>query len=254
MNSSDTLLRVEHVSRRFGGLMALQDVSFTVREGEVRGIIGPNGAGKTTLFNVMTGELSATSGTIYLRDREISGIPPHKICQMGMGRTFQMTLVFPEMTVFESIWVGVNARNAYPWHPMRRLDRMKEEARQVQKIAAMVGLEERLNEWSANLSYGEQKVLEIAMALSTHPILLLLDEPTQGVSPKEAEMILKLVQKLSKSMTVILIEHSIEFVVRLCERLTVLNQGRLLMEGTPEEVSNNPEVRRVYLGEEAWDF
>ena len=254
MSSEQSILKVEHVTRRFGGLVALHDVSFTVREGEVRGIIGPNGAGKTTLFNVITGELAATTGSIYLRDQKITGLSPHKICRMGLGRTFQMTLVFPEMTVFESLWVGINAKMPKPWHPLKRVEAMETERDRVYEIATLVGLENKLNEWAANLSYGDQKVLEIAMALSTDPALLLLDEPTQGVSPQEAEMILALVQKLSKSMTVVLIEHSIEFVVRLCEKLTVLNQGALLMEGTPEEVSRNEEVRRVYLGGATWDF
>jgi len=116
MSSEQSILKVEHVTRRFGGLVALHDVSFTVREGEVRGIIGPNGAGKTTLFNVITGELAATTGSIYLRDQKITGLSPHKICRMGLGRTFQMTLVFPEMTVFESLWVGINAKMPKPWH------------------------------------------------------------------------------------------------------------------------------------------
>ncbi len=254
MSLMQPILKVDRITRRFGGLVALHNVSFEVEGGEVRGIIGPNGAGKTTLFNVITGELAATSGSVYLRGQKITGLPPHKICRLGLGRTFQMTLVFPEMTVFESIWVGINAKKSKPWHPLKRVEAMEAERIRVQEIADMVGLGEQLGELAANLSYGDQKVLEIAMALSTDPSLLLLDEPTQGVSPQEAEMILGLVQKLSKSMTIILIEHSIEFVVRLCGKLTVLNQGELLTEGTPEEVSRNEEVRRVYLGDATWDF
>ncbi len=254
MSLSTPLLKVENVTRHFGGLEALGEVTLSVNEGEVRGIIGPNGAGKTTLFNVITGELPVTSGAVYLRGQKITGLSPDKICQMGMGRTFQMTLIFPELTVFDSIWVGVNARSPTPWHPFKLVDAMKDESDRVRELAAMVGLEGKLHERAVNLSYGDQKVLEIAMALSTRPVLLLLDEPTQGVSPQEAEMILTLIKRLSEKITIVLIEHSIEFVVRLCGNLTVLNRGRVLAEGTPEEISRDTEVRRVYLGGDVWNF
>ncbi len=237
------------VNMRFGGLTALDNVTFSVQEGEVRGIIGPNGAGKTTLFNVITGELKPTSGKIFLRGRDITSFTPHVICQEGLSRTFQLTFIFPEMTVYESIWVGVNTRARRPWNPFVLADRVADLSQKAREISQLVGLEERMNELAANLSYGDQKVLEIAMALSTQPSVLLLDEPTQGVSPKETDNISEVIKKLSKKMTIILIEHSMDIVLSLCNSITVLNEGRVVAEGSPEEISKNEEVQRVYIGE-----
>ncbi len=233
----------------FGGLTALDNVTYSIREGEVRGIIGPNGAGKTTLFNVITGELKPTSGKIFLRGEEITHFTPHIICQKGLSRTFQLTFIFPEMTVYESIWVGVNSRARRPWTPFILAHQAADLSQKAQEICHLVGLEEKMNELASNLSYGDQKILEIAMALSTQPSLLLLDEPTQGVSPKEADHISEVVERLSKKMTIILIEHSMDVVLRLCHIITVLNEGRVVAEGSPVEISKNEEVQRIYLGE-----
>jgi len=249
MNSDDSLLKTVSVTMRFGGLTALDDVTYSVKKGEVRGIIGPNGAGKTTLFNVITGELKPTSGKIFLRGEEITHLTPHIICQKGLSRTFQLTFIFPEMTVYESIWVGVNSRARRPWNPIILAHRTADLSQKTQEICQLVGLEEKMNELASNLSFGDQKILEIAMALSTEPSLLLLDEPTQGVSPKETDNILKVIEKLSKNMTVILIEHSMDVVLRLCHTITVLNEGRVAAEGSPDQISKNEEVQRVYLGE-----
>ena len=243
------LLEAASVKMRFGGLTALDNVSFSVHEGEVRGIIGPNGAGKTTLFNVITGELKPTSGKIFLRGKDITSFTPHVICQEGLSRTFQLTFIFPEMTVYESIWVGVNTRARRPWNPFVLADQVADLSQKAREICQLVGLEEKMNELASNLSYGDQKVLEIAMALSTQPSVLLLDEPTQGVSPKETNNISEVVKKLSKKMTIILIEHSMDIVLSLCNSITVLNEGRVVAEGSPEEISKNEEVQRVYLGE-----
>jgi branched-chain amino acid transport system ATP-binding protein len=249
MNSDDSLLKTVSVTMRFGGLTALDDVTYSVKKGEVRGIIGPNGAGKTTLFNVITGELKPTSGKIFLRGEEITHLAPHIICQKGLSRTFQLTFIFPEMTVYESIWVGVNSRARRPWNPIILAHHTADLSQKTQEICQLVGLEEKMNELASNLSFGDQKILEIAMALSTEPSLLLLDEPTQGVSPKETDNILKVIEKLSKNMTVILIEHSMDVVLRLCHTITVLNEGRVAAEGSPDQISKNEEVQRVYLGE-----
>ena len=249
MIESKILLETRSVTKRFGGLTALDNVSFSVREGEIRGIIGPNGAGKTTLFNVMTGELKPTSGKISLKGEDITDLPPYAICQKGLSRTFQLTLVFPEMTVYDSVWVGVNSRSRHPWNPAVPASRIGDVKRKTEEICHGMGLWEKRNELACNLSYGDQKVLEIAMALSSGPTVLLLDEPTQGVSPKETETIMDVVEKLKKEMTVVLIEHSMDVVLRLCQRITVLVEGRVMTEGSPEEVSRNEEVQRIYLGE-----
>jgi branched-chain amino acid transport system ATP-binding protein len=249
MASGNKLLETVSVTMRFGGLTALDNVTCSVQEGEVRGIIGPNGAGKTTLFNVITGELKPTSGKIFLRGKDITRFTPQVICQKGLSRTFQLTLIFPEMTVYDSIWVGVNSRARWPWNPFILARQAADLSQKAQEICYLVGLEEKMNELASNLSYGDQKILEIAMALSTRPSLLLLDEPTQGVSPKETDDISEVIKKLSKSMTIILIEHSMDVVLRLCNSITVLNEGRAVAEGSPDEISKNEEVQRVYLGE-----
>jgi len=247
--SGNKLLEIISVTMRFGGLTALDDVTYSVLEGEVRGIIGPNGAGKTTLFNVITGELKPTSGKIFLGGEEITYSVPHIICQKGLSRTFQLTFIFPEMTVYESIWVGVNSRAKRPWSPFILAHHAIHLSQKTREICHLVGLDEKMNELASNLSYGDQKILEIAMALSTQPSLLLLDEPTQGVSPREADHIIEVIERLSKEMTIVLIEHSMDVVLRLCHSITVLNEGRLVAEGSPDEISKNEEVQRVYLGE-----
>ena len=249
MTSGNKLLEAVSVTMRFGGLIALDNVTYSIKEGEVRGIIGPNGAGKTTLFNVITGELRPTSGKILLRGEDITHLTPHTICQRGLSRTFQLTFIFPEMTVYESIWVGVNSRTKQPWNPLILAHQASALSKKTQEICYLVGLEEKMNELASNLSYGDQKILEIAMALSTQPSILLLDEPTQGVSPKETDNIIEVIERLSKNMTIILIEHSMDVVLHLCHIITVLNEGRVVAEGSPNEISKNEEVQRVYLGE-----
>lgn len=249
MASVGYLLETQGLIKRFGGLIALNNISYSVREGEVRGIIGPNGAGKTTLFNVITGEFKPTSGRIFLKGEDITDLPPHLICQKGLSRTFQLTFIFPEMTVFESIWVGVNSKEKYPWNPFFLANSNKGIYDQAREICKMVGLWDKRNELACNLSYGDQKILEIAMALSTHPLILLLDEPTQGVSPKETENIIEVIKRLSKNMTIILIEHSMDVIKQLCHIITVLNEGQIIAEGSPEEISQNEKVQKVYLGD-----
>lgn len=249
MASGANLLETLEVTKRFGGLTALDSVTYSVKEGEVRGIIGPNGAGKTTFFNVVTGELKPTSGKIFLKGEEITDLSPHLICQKGLSRTFQLTLVFPEMTVYDSIWVGVNLRKRWPWNPVASAHHVSDVSQRTNEICELVGLSEKRKELAYNLSYGDQKVLEMAMALSTEPAILLLDEPTQGVSPQETGSIIRVVERLSKNMTIILIEHSMDVVLRLCHVITVLSEGRVIAEGRPEEISKNEEVQRIYLGE-----
>jgi branched-chain amino acid transport system ATP-binding protein len=246
---SELLLQTSGITKRFGGLVALDGVDYAVREGEVRGIMGPNGAGKTTFFNVITGELKPTSGRIDFLGEEITHLPPHRICQKGLSRTFQLTFVFPEMSVYDCIWVGVNARSKRPWRPFCRATGLQEPAEKTIEICELVGLSDRIQELATNLSYGDQKVLEMAMALSTDPAILLLDEPTQGVSPKETDDISKVIERLSKRMTIVLIEHSMDVILRLCHQITVLSEGRIVVDGPPEEISKNEEVQRIYLGD-----
>jgi len=243
------VLTVSEVSKQFGGLKALSKVDMEVLPGELRGIIGPNGAGKTTLFNIISGSFPPSSGSIYLKGERISGLPPHQICRKGISRTFQLTSMFSEMTVLESIWAGVNATARSPWNPFVKATNQKETALEAERICRLLELEDLAGEAAANLPYGDQKILEMAMALSTNPLLLLLDEPTQGVGPEEAENIVKAINSLRETITIILIEHTVEIVLKLCDRVTVLGDGQVISEGTPAEVANNPEVQRIYIGE-----
>ena len=243
------LLEIVGVTKRFGGLTALDNITYSVKEGEIKGIIGPNGAGKTTLFNVITGELKPTSGNIFLKGEDITDLPPHLICQKGLGRTFQLTFIFPEMTVYDSIWVGINSKMRFPWNPLILSGNLADTSQKTLEICQLMGLREKMNELTCNLSYGDQKILEIAMALSTQPTIILLDEPTQGVSPKEADSIIEVIKKLSKTMTIILIEHSMDVILRLCHAITVLAEGKVIAEGSPDEIIKNGEVQRVFLGE-----
>jgi branched-chain amino acid transport system ATP-binding protein len=251
MGTAEHLLKVVGVSKHFGGLTAVDNVTFTVGQNEINGIIGPNGAGKTTFFNVITGELKPTSGKIYLKGEDITAFPPHKITRRGMSRTFQLTFIFPDMTVFDCVWAGVYSRGIQPWNLFfSKVDRKGGVAQKTEEICKLVGLEDKMNELAVNLSYGDQKVLEIAMALSTDPSVLLLDEPTQGVGPREADDIVSLIGKLSERMSIVLIEHNMDIIMRICHHLTVLSFGKVLAEGSCKEVAMNAEVQRVYLGEE----
>jgi branched-chain amino acid transport system ATP-binding protein len=249
MASQTPILQLAGVTKHFGGLQALKDVNIRIEEGDLRGIIGPNGAGKTTLFNVVSGEFKPSSGKVYLRGEDISGLPPYAVCRKGLSRTFQLTRIFPEMTVYDSIWAGANSKARHPWNPLSRADRLEHVAKETLEICKLIGLEEKRDEPAVNLSYGDQKVLEMAMALSTKPSVLLLDEPTQGVGGKEVDTIVEVVKKLSERMTIVLIEHTIDVVMQLCRTVTVLNEGQVFAEGRPEEISANKEVQRVYLGE-----
>jgi len=249
MASQAPILQLAGVTKHFGGLQALKDVNIRIEEGDLRGIIGPNGAGKTTLFNVVSGEFKPSSGKVYLRGEDISGLPPYAVCRKGLSRTFQLTRIFPEMTVYDSIWAGANSKARHPWNPVSRADRIGHVAKETLEICKLIGLEEKRDEPAVNLSYGDQKVLEMAMALSTKPSVLLLDEPTQGVGGKEVDTIVEVVKKLSERMTIVLIEHTIDVVMQLCRTVTVLNEGQVFAEGRPEEISANKEVQRVYLGE-----
>ena len=250
MVSQAPILHLDGVTKNFGGLQALKDVNLRIEAGDLRGIIGPNGAGKTTLFNVVTGEFKPSAGKVFLRGEDISGLPPYAICRKGLSRTFQLTRIFPEMTVYDSIWAGANSKAKHPWNPVSRAHRLEHIERETLEICKLIGLEEKKDELAVNLSYGDQKVLEMAMALSTKPSVLLLDEPTQGVGGKEVDTIVEVVKKLSEKMTIVLIEHTIDVVMQLCRTVTVLTEGQVFAEGTPEEISANREVQRVYLGEE----
>ena len=248
------MLKLANVSKRFGGLSVLQDVSFAVPEGQIFGLIGPNGAGKTTVFNLITGLLAPTSGAVEFQGRSLVGVKPHRITRQGLGRTFQNIRIFKEMTLIENVVVGMHAHLDYGvpgW--LFSLPGFRAQERQARERAhellGWVGLDAKAHDTADNLSYGDQRKLELARALATSPKLLLLDEPVAGMNSGEKLALMDVITKIAKrGFTVFMIEHDMRFVMGLCERIAVLNFGRIIAEGTPDEIKNNPDVIEAYLG------
>lgn len=243
------LLRAEGITKSFDGFVAVHDVHLTVEKGQIACIIGPNGAGKSTAFNLLTGHLRPTRGRVFFRDRDITGMAPHTICQMGIGRSFQRTNIFPRLTVFENVQVAVLShvkKTLNLWTPSRRLVQDETFA-----LLEDVGLADEARSISGTLSYGDQKQLELGIALASEPELLLLDEPTAGMSPQETEHAITLIEKIARErgLTLLFTEHDMDVVFRIAEKITVLHQGEVLAEGLPDAVRQSPEVQRVYLGE-----
>ena len=253
------LLQVVNVSKSFGGLAAVSEVSFTVDEGEVLGLIGPNGAGKTTLFNLITSMFPPTGGRIFFRGEKIEGLKPHSITRMGISRTFQNIRLFAQMTARENVMVGRHARSrAGIWGGVLRTGSQRaEEARIREKtgeLLALMGLAGHEEFPAGKLPYGHQRRLEIARALAAEPGLLLLDEPAAGMNESETREIHQLILSIrGLGVTVLLIEHDMSLVMKVCDRLVVLNFGEKIAEGTPEEIRGNPEVVEAYLGREEDD-
>lgn len=243
------LLRVEAVSKWFGGFLAVRDVSLSVERGHTACVIGPNGAGKSTLFNLITGHLQPSQGQVFLGDRDITGRAPHAICRMGIGRSFQRTNIFPRLSVFDNVQVAVLSH-------MKRTLNMATAARRLARDETMaileaVGLAGEERSTGGTLSYGLQKQLELGIALASEPQVLLLDEPTSGMSPQETADAIALIGRIvrERGLTLLFTEHDMDVVFSIAERITVLHQGAVLAEGTPDEVQNNEEVQRIYLGD-----
>jgi len=245
------LLEVTGVTRSFGGFQALGGVTLRVEAGEISAVIGPNGAGKTTLFNVITGHLAPDSGRVGFAGRDITGQPPHAICRLGLARSFQRTNIFPRLSVFENVQIAIlsHERRAYGlWTPAHGLARERTMA-----VLEDVGLAGRAADPSGRLSYGDQKQLELGIALALEPTLLLLDEPTAGMSPQETRSTVALVARIARErkLTVLFTEHDMEVVFSVAQRIRVLHQGRVIADGAPEEIRGLAEVKRVYFGEGA---
>ena len=235
--------------------MALEDLNLEVPEGGLYGLIGPNGAGKTTVFNLISGFLRPTSGSIRFAGRELAGLPPHRITALGLARTFQNIRLFSQLTVLENVLVARHCRGQSPWwQAVLRLPRYRREAREQEELAwrllAEVGLAEVAHEKAGRLPYGHQRRLEIARALATGPRLLLLDEPAAGLNPQETRELMDFLRDLRRrhSLTLLLIEHNLRLVMGLCDHLTVLDHGLTIAQGPPALVKNHPEVIRAYLG------
>ena len=247
--TSAPLLAVDGLARRFGAVTALSGVSFTAAARERRAIIGPNGAGKTTLFNVITGEITPTAGRIVFGGRSIVGLTPHAVARRGISRSFQRTNLFPRLTVQENVRLAAAAdgRGSYDLFG-RGGARREAQLRRADAIADAVGLAARLGDVAGRLSYGEQRQLEVGVALATGPKLLLLDEPTAGMSPEETQRMTSMLAGLPRDVAVLIIEHDMDVVASLADRVTVLHHGEVLTEGTFAEVKADPRVYDVYLG------
>ncbi len=246
MAAVTTLLTTEGLSRYFGGLRAVDDVSFSLQEGEIRAIIGPNGAGKTTFVSLICGRVLPTSGRIAFGGREISGLPAFKRVGLGIAYTFQITSIFSNLTVFDNVALAVQNAMRRNGSGVRFDER--EMTRRVGDALDRVGLSERFDTKAGTLSYGHQRLLEVAMGLALKPKLLILDEPTQGLSDAEIAGFCDLVRDIARDATVLLIEHNMDVVMDLAGRITVMNNGAILSEGTPDEIRADEAVQRAYLG------
>lgn len=253
------VLEIQNVSKNFGGIHALQNVSFSINQGEIYGLIGPNGAGKTTMFNLITNIFEPSSGEIIFNNDNITGIKSHKITEKGICRTYQNIRLFSQMSALKNVMVGGHSRSsAGVFSSVFRTKAQRNEEIELNKKAEelldLVGLLEHKDTLAENLAYGQQRRLEIARALASNPKLLLLDEPAAGMNEKETDSLYDLIKMIqSKGITVLIIEHDMPLVMKLCDRITVLNFGEKLAEGTPIEIQNNEAVIEAYLGKEEED-
>ena len=248
-----SLLEVNRAFKHFGSLVAVRDVSLKVERGELRAVIGPNGAGKTTFFNLISGFFPLSSGTVFFDGRDVTGLSAHKRVALGMARTFQITEIFPELSLFENLRIGAEVAAGYRLRPWLGKSAAAEIKRRVDEILELTRLAPKAGRLVGELAHGDQRAAEIAMALTLRPRLLLLDEPTAGMGDQETYEITQLVRRLHRdsAFTIVLIEHDMRVVFHLADRITVLDQGALLAEGIPQEIAANAVVQAAYLGKVA---
>ena len=244
------MLQVEAVEKSFGDFKAVDGANLRVGKGEVVAVIGPNGAGKTTLFNLITGQLRPDRGRIIFKGEDISRLPPYQICRKGIARSFQIVNVFPRLTIFENVRVAVLSQQRKSYRLFSPAQSMA--VAETKEILESVGLSDKAGEIASSLSHGDQKILEIAIALGGQPELLILDEPTAGMSPEETSATMELIRRLAtmRGLTILFCEHDMEVVFSIAQSIMVMHQGRTLIQGKPEEVRRNREVQEAYLGGE----
>jgi branched-chain amino acid transport system ATP-binding protein len=243
---SGVVLGTERLTVRFGGLTALDNVDFEIQRGEIRAIIGPNGAGKSTFFNCLTGVLRPTSGRILFNGEDITGLPANRISQKGIARSYQITNILPNASTLENVRIAAQSRR-HGWSMLSHHSAFKDIIEKSESVLESVGLAAKAEELAANLSHGEQRNLEIGIALATEPQLLCLDEPTAGMSAAETHDTMALVRRIAENLTILIVEHDMQVVMELAHRITVLHYGQVLAEGTPAEIQQNPRVLEVYL-------
>jgi len=243
------ILETQELTKAFGALTAVNGVSLSVEAGTLHSIIGPNGAGKTTLFNLLTGTFPPTSGRILLDGRDITGTPAHRVAHLGLARSYQRTSVFPAFSLLENVWVAAFATGR-SWRGLawRKTERYAEVTARARQALADTGLAGKADAPAREISHGEQRQLELAIALAAAPRVLLLDEPAAGLSPEETRKMVALVRSLKGRYTIVLIEHKMDIIMSVSDRISVMHFGSLIAQGTPAEIQKNPEVRRAYLG------
>lgn len=244
------MLRVEKVFKSFDDFMAVDGASLHVRPGEIVAVIGPNGAGKTTLFNLITGQLKPDRGRIFFKDEDITPLSPYEICRRGITRSFQIVNIFPRLSVLQNVQVAIFSHKRRSYNILQRANQVA--VQESRKILEIVGLLNKEQELAGSLSHGDQKILEIAIALGNEPELLILDEPTAGMSPEETYETVELIKRLAKErgLTILFCEHDMEIVFSIAHRIMVMRQGQTIIQGTPAEVRSNREVQAAYLGGE----
>ena len=246
----EKILEVKGIYKDFSGLQVLTGVNFTVKVNEKHAIIGPNGAGKTTLFNIISGKYKPSAGSILFKGKEVAGLPPYVLNHLRMCRSFQITNLFQNLTVFENIRAGVRSHAGLRYHLFKTLDCHPEINARTERIIEQVGLDEVTQRPAHELSYGQQRALEIGVALSSEPELILLDEPTAGMTREETEDMVRLMRSVVENRTLMIIEHDMEVVFSLADTISVLHNGTILASGKPEVIRNDPSVKDAYLGEE----
>jgi branched-chain amino acid transport system ATP-binding protein len=246
-----TALELRDIHHDFSGLQVLAGIDLEVREGERHAVIGPNGAGKSTLFNIITGRYAPRRGHVLYRGRDITGAAPHRIARLGVGRSFQIINTFPRLTVFQNVRSAVLSRRHMRLDPWSLLDRQADVSREAEETLRLVGLFDRRDVPANALSYGGQRELEIALTVATRPDLVMLDEPTAGLNSEDTRRAVGLIRQVTEGRTLVMVEHDMEVVFNLADRISVIYYGRVLATGTPDEIRTNDEVKRAYLGRKA---
>jgi branched-chain amino acid transport system ATP-binding protein len=250
-NSTSSILETRNLTKKFGRFVAVNNVSFAIEKGICKGLIGPNGAGKSTLFNLICGILRPTSGKVFLKGEQISGLAPHQIARRGLGRSYQITNIFTRLPVLENLRIAVQSKGRDNYNFYSNAEDFDKYKRRALEILEMLNLKEKAFYIADFLAHGDQRKLEIGMALATEPELLLLDEPTSGVSVEEVSDVTNIIRKIKKTgkVTILLVEHKIDVIMDICDSVLVMHEGAIIADGTPKEITNNKLVQTVYLGE-----